>query len=82
LRVYGGPFLHIVEGDIDLNTAGLDSVLSPWVVESSGDLTEASQFGGYIGAQWDVDENTMANIEIQFTADAWAVGIGGVWRFE
>lgn len=82
LRVYGGPFLHIVEGDIDLDTTGVDAFAATWQVDSSGDLTEASQFGGYVGAQWDVNENTMANIEVQFTADAWAVGIGGVWRFE
>ena len=81
-RVYGGPFLHIVNGDIDLDTTGVDSFAATWQVLSSGDIREASQFGGYAGAQWLVAENTSANIEIQFTADAWAVGLGAIWRFE
>lgn len=81
-RVYGGPFLHIVDGDIDLDTTGVDAFSATWQVESSGDIREASQFGGYVGGQWDVNENTIANVEIQFTADAWAVGLGAIWRFE
>ncbi len=81
-RVYGGPFLHIVDGDIDLDATGVDAFAATWQVESSGEITEASQFGGYAGAQLDLDENTTANIEIQFTADAWAVGLGAIWRFE
>ncbi len=81
-RVYGGPFLHIVEGDIDLDTAGEDSFGTPWQVESSGEIREASRFGAYAGAQWLVAENTTANVEIQFTADAWAFGLGAIWKFQ
>ena len=81
-RVYGGPFLHIVDGDIDLDTAGTDSIGTPYRVVSSGDIREASQFGGYAGAQWLVADNMSANIEIQFTADAWAVGLGAIWKTE
>ena len=81
-RVYGGPFLHVVDGDIDIETTGVDPLLATWQIESSGEITEVSQFGGYAGAQWDVNENTAANIEIQFTGDAWAVGLGAIWRFE
>jgi hypothetical protein len=81
-RVYGGPFLHVVDGDIDLDTSGLDAVSALWQVTSSGDVREASQFGGYAGAQWLMHKNTIANVEVQFTSDAWAVGIGAVWKFE
>ena len=81
-RIYGGPFLHIVDGDIDLDTTGVDGAAATWRVISSGDIEEASQFGGYAGAQWLVNENTIANVELQFTSDAWAVGIGAVWKFE
>jgi hypothetical protein len=81
-RVYGGPFLHIVDGDIDLDATGVDAFAATWQVESSGEIREASQFGGYAGVQLDFDENTTANIEIQFTADAWAVGLGAIWRTE
>ena len=81
-RVYGGPFLHIVDGDIDIDTAGVDAADAPWRVVSSGEVEEASRFGGYAGAQWLMSENTIANLEIQVTADAWAVGLGAVWKFE
>ena len=81
-RVYGGPFLHIVDGDIDLDTTGVDSFDATWQVISSGEVTETSQFGGYAGAQWLVADNATANIEIQFTADAWAVGLGAIWKTE
>ncbi len=81
-RIYGGPFLHIIDGDIELDTTGVDAFAATWQVESSGEIAEASQFGGYAGAQWLVAENTSANIEIQFTADAWAVGLGAIWKFE
>ncbi|MHC4168689.1 MAG: hypothetical protein ACYSWQ_17190 [Planctomycetota bacterium] len=81
-RIYGGPFLHIVDGDIDLDATGVDAFGATWQVISSGDLRESSQLGGYAGAQLDLDENTTANIEIQFTSDAWAVGLSAIWRFE
>jgi len=79
-RVYGGPFLHLVDGDIDLDTTGVDGASATWRVISSGDVEEASQFGGYAGAQWLIHDNTIANVEIQVTADAWAVGVGAIWR--
>lgn len=81
-RVYGGPFLHVIDGDLDLDTTGVDSFSATWQVISTGDVREASQFGGYAGAQWLMADNTTANIEIQFTADAWAVGLGAMWKFE
>ncbi len=81
-RVYGGPFLHIIDGDIDLDTTGVDGTLATWQVLSSGDIREASQFGGYAGAQWLMADNMSANVEIQFTADAWAVGVGAIWKTE
>ena len=81
-RIYGGPFLHLVDGDIDLDTTGVDGSTAIWRVISNGDIEEASQFGGYAGAQWLVNENTVANVEAQFTGDAWAIGIGAVWKFE
>ena len=81
-RVYGGPFLHVVDGDIDLDTSGVDGSSATWRVISSGDVRESSQFCGYAGAQWLLFENTMANVEIQVTGDAWAVGLGTVWKFE
>ncbi|MHC4073561.1 MAG: hypothetical protein ACYSW0_11005 [Planctomycetota bacterium] len=81
-RVYGGPFLHFVEGDVDIDVTGTDDVPSTWRVISSQEIREESRFGAYAGAQWLVAENTTANVELQFTADAWAFGLGAIWKFQ
>ena len=79
-RLYGGPFLHFVNGDLDLSgrTVVMGSDIS---VETSGDIEEESQLGGYAGAHLDVDENTSCYIECQLTGDAWAIGLGAARRF-
>lgn len=79
-RVYGGPFLHFVNGDFDLSgsTVDMGDVLR---VEATGDIEEKSQFGGYVGAHLDVDQNTSCCIELQFTGDAWGIGLGAARRF-
>lgn len=83
LRIYGGPFLHFVNGDLNING---DTVLPgiPPVqanMDYSADIKEKSQFGGYVGAQLDVDQNTSCILEFQVTSDAWGIGIGAARRF-
>lgn len=79
-RIYGGPFLHFVDGDLDLSGQTVD-MGSQIRVEASGDIDEESQFGGYAGAHWDMNENTSCFIEGQLTDDAWAIGVGVARRF-
>jgi len=70
--LYGGPFLQYINGDFDVKyPGGKDSI----------DVEEESEFGGYIGAQVDIAENTLLNVEYQITGDAWAIGTGIVWKF-
>jgi opacity protein-like surface antigen len=78
--LYGGPFLHYVDGDLDLSGRTVD-MGDELRVEASGDIEEKSQFGGYVGAQLDVDVNTSCFIECQLTGDAWGIGIGAARRF-
>ena len=82
-RLYGGPFLHFVNGDLDLNGQIADPPGVPdlIVVDSSHDIREESQFGGYAGAQWYLGEDSSLFTEIQFTGDAWGVGVGTIWKF-
>jgi hypothetical protein len=78
--IYGGPFLHFVDGDLDLS----GQIVDPGVgidMESSGDIEEKSQFGGYVGASWEVSESTSCFIECQLTGDAWGIGLGAARRF-
>jgi hypothetical protein len=80
IRIYGGPFLHFVDGDLDISGRTVDMGTEIFM-ETSGEVEEESQFGGYVGAHLDVDENTSCFIELQLTGDAWGFGIGAARRF-
>jgi len=75
MRVYGGPFLHFVDADLDF------TVVSPALGGVSLDVEEESVFGGFVGTEFDIAENALFNIEGAFTADAWGVGFAVAWRF-
>ena len=85
IRIYGGPFLHFVNGDLDISgKTTLESISGDdleILTKAKGDIEEESQFGGYVGAHLDVDENTSCFIECQLTGDAWGIGIGAARRF-
>ena len=67
--IYGGPFVHFLHGDYNGDATG------------SADMTEASSFGGWIGAQMDVTENLPVCIEWQHTGDADAFGASIICKF-
>ena len=84
--VYGGPFFHFVDGDLDDdytspevddlgNATGFITSSYSWAVD------EDSVFGGYLGAQLELSENCSFNIEYQRTAAADALGASLTWRF-
>ena len=82
-RIYGGPFLHFLNGDLNLNgqiddPPGVPDLI---IVETSHEIREESQLGGYVGAQWYTGQNSSLFTEIQFTDDAWGVGVGTIWKF-
>jgi len=72
LSVYGGPFLHFIEGDADLNVVGSTY---PY------DIEQESEFGGYIGIGWQISEVSRLNVEYQSTDDAQVIGISLFNRF-
>ena len=80
--LYGGPFLHFVNGDIDFSGETVVDSDTRIDMESSGDIEEKSQFGGYFGASWGASEDIFRFfIELQFTGDAGCAGLGAAWRF-
>ncbi|MBN2130001.1 MAG: hypothetical protein JW741_10915 [Sedimentisphaerales bacterium] len=93
LCIYGGPFVHLVSGDLDVdyseswavydNPEGTGTPIDEGSESGSdsGDLEEESSFGGYVGAQFDVTEQMQVFAEVMFTGDAWGFGIGGGWVF-
>jgi hypothetical protein len=79
--VYGGPFLHFVTGDLDVEVTGKDSSLTDNRVKLSQDIREECEFGFFAGGQGEVDADTSWFVEFQITGDAWGIGIGGVRKF-
>ncbi len=77
LSIYGGPFFQFIGGDADYCYTE-DGVP---VDTDSGDLKEESCFGGYVGAQWDLDPSRSVYAEFQFTGDALGFGTGIGWKF-
>lgn len=80
LCIYGGPFLHFVNGELDFSGSTVDMGTNI-LTKASSDIEEKSQLGGYVGAQFDLDQNTFCFIEGQLTDDAWGIGIGASRRF-
>jgi len=69
--IYGGPFLHLVDGEL-------------MHINSDGDrdnypIEERSMVGAYIGTQVDITENSVINVEYQLTGDATAISFGFIW---
>ena len=79
--VYGGPFLHFVTGDLDIEATGTDSFSAVNRVDLSQDIREESEFGFFAGGQGEVDQDTSWFVEFQITGDAWGIGIGGSRKF-
>lgn len=79
-RIYGGPFVHFLGGDLDIK--GQSPVPFTQTLTAKQDLREKSRFGGYFGVQWLIAGSVTCNVEAQATGDAWAVGVGAVWRTE
>ena len=76
LSIYGGPFLHFIKGDTEIQ--GSVSEIS---VYGSSDLEQESELGGFIGLSTDLAKNTKFNIEFQHTGDAQAVGFRFIHLF-
>ena len=80
--IYGGPFVQFVRGDwedvysqIDEATGGLLTSKKTW------DVVEDSYFGGYIGTQVEISENSTFLIEYQQTGSSYAIGAGMAIKF-
>ena len=71
-RLYGGPFLHIIDGTGDYSENGFSF---------SGDIEQEDMFGGFVGANIDVGEQATLGIEYQMTGSANAFALSVLWKF-
>ncbi len=80
-RLWAGPFLQFIEGDMDFNGQALlagETGELRW----TSDLKESSQIGGHVGVSWDFADQWNLWVEGQITGDSWLVGVGAVFTPE
>lgn len=70
--LYGGPFVYLVYGDLDAKALG---------VTVNFDIEEDSAVGGYIGAAFDLAENTTLSVEYAAIDGGSAIGALIGWKF-
>jgi hypothetical protein len=87
-RLYGGPFYYYLSGDIErkyetseVDTGPTGAGYTGTYSEvnkgtASADLDAQSNFGGYIGAQFDISKTCNATLEFAATGDGWGMGAG------
>ena len=71
LCIYAGPFLHVLDGDLDIKIAG---------TRLSFDIDEGSAFGGYVGLETLLSPDLPIVAEIQVTSDAWLFTAGVMYK--
>lgn len=70
--LYGGPFIHVLDGDVTAKGAG---------TRIKYDLDQDGWFGGYIGGQIDITKRTAFSIEYQHTRSADVLGMNITYKF-
>lgn len=69
-KLYGGALYSLLSFNSDYKLCGPN-----WVWTSSGDC-DTNNFGGYIGAQFDILQNCNMAIELLGTNNGWGLGAG------
>jgi hypothetical protein len=69
LCIYGGPFLHFLEGDLSVKNATQDEY----------ELQQLWELGGYIGAVINIGANASVGLEFLYTGDGWGAGVGAMF---
>jgi hypothetical protein len=80
--VWVGPFLQLVDGDLDMDAQFVINGTTQGNLAFSGNLEEESMVGGHAGAAYAISNSVAGWVEGQFTADSWLVGVGGIIRMK
>ena len=80
VRIYGGPFLHYINGDLDITGITQDTIPAT-SYDASLDIREKTQVGAFIGTQIYLGKNVTLIAEGQLTGDGWGIGINPMWKF-
>jgi len=79
VSIYGGPFVHLVNGDFDYAFSRAEGGLQTF--KYSWDIKEGLTYGGYIGARLKLAEDWSFDIEYQHTEDANLFGASLMLRY-
>jgi len=77
LRLWAGPFLQFVAGDLDRSgdIVYVDGSPSDKFCASS-DLQQQSEIGAHFGGDWSINQQVDLWVEGQVTGDSWLIGVG------
>ena len=73
--IYGGPFWYYLEGEKKYD----EKVGAPGDWEEY-DMSNCSDFGGFLGVQVDLNSDTVLNLEVQMTEDDEVMALSIGWR--
>jgi len=80
LRLWGGPFLQFVRGDMDFSGAAiLEEGGGASGLTWNSELEETTQIGAHVGADWQIAEQWNLWVEGQITEDSWLVGVSAAF---
>ena len=79
-RLYGGPFYYYLDLEYRDRYTWVDGDGDNWVGRCKGDLEADSNFGGFIGTQFDIFPNCGFTTEFAVTGGGWGAGAGIVLR--
>jgi hypothetical protein len=81
VSIYGGPFLHYVNGNMRFE--GSSPYVPAYKEKYSADVIQQNYLGGFIGMQLDLDKYApfILNVEWQHTATDDALGLNLTWKY-
>lgn len=81
-RLWAGPFLQFIEGDLDFSGDLIIEDAVGGTVSNSADIHESSQIGAHVGASVQLAEQWNLWVEGQMTSDSWLIGVGAAFTPE
>jgi hypothetical protein len=77
-KVYAGPFYYYLSGDYSFRRTYTTVDL---IDREKADLEAGSDFGGFVGAKFDLCEKSSVTVEFSATGDGWSAGVGAAITF-
>lgn len=74
--VYGGPCWFFVNGDLDFDLTWYSGGVPQGVDDYTHDVRQEEDFGGWVGLQCDLGNNSTCYAECQFVSEGWTFAIG------